>query len=78
MACHRVKVRFVDRLVTFFLAVLAVIILLIVGGVFAEPIARSIRRRIPNFSYEGDLVLIWSALIVAAFAFGMIVMHLLR
>jgi len=67
----------VDRLVTLFLAILTAIILLILGGVFAEPITHSIRRRIPNFTYEGELLVIWGTLVLAAFALGMVVMYLL-
>mgnify|MGYP001583365562 CR=1 FL=1 len=67
-----------DRLITLFFAFLTAIILLILGGVFAEPIARSIRRRIPNFSYEGEGFMIWGALVLAAFAFGMVMMYLLH
>ena len=77
MVCARVGVRFVDRLVTLFLTILTAIILLILGGVFAEPIARSIRRRIPNFSYEGELFLIWGTLVLSAFTLGLVVMYLL-
>ncbi len=68
----------VDRILIVFLAIFFAILLVIAGGVFAEPIARRIRRRVPNFTYEGELFVMWGALVFAAFALGMVVMYLLR
>lgn len=54
-----------------------VVIFLILGGVFAEPITVLIRRRVPHFSYEGEVFLLWGLLVVAAFALGLMVMYLI-
>jgi hypothetical protein len=58
------------------LLVLIIIIgLLIMGGLFSNPIMAFIHRRLPNFSGEGDMFLLWSGLIVAAFILGLLVMY---
>lgn len=58
------------------LALILALVLLLLGGVFAEPIAARIRRRVPNFSYEGETFLLWGLFFVAAFALGLVVMYL--
>jgi hypothetical protein len=42
-------------------------------GLFAEPLAAKIRRRIPNFAYEGDMFL----LCMAGVVLGIIAAYLL-
>ncbi|GIK42926.1 MAG: hypothetical protein BroJett011_67590 [Chloroflexota bacterium] len=59
------------------LALVIAIGLLIIGGVFSEPIAAFIYRRFSNFSYEGDTVMMWGGLMLAAFVLGLLVMYLL-
>ena len=63
-------------MVTVFLAIFIAIVMLIVGGVFSQPIVKVIRRRLPGFSYEGDLFLLTGLLALAAFALGLLVMYL--
>ena len=58
-------------------ALIIVIGLLILGGVCAEPIAAFIHRRFSNFSYEGDIFMVWGGLILSAFVMGLLVMYLL-
>jgi hypothetical protein len=50
---------------------------LIVTGVFAEPIVALVRRRVPNFSYEGETFLLWGLLLLTTFGLGLVVMYLL-
>lgn len=66
-----------DRLAIVILTILAMTVLLILGGIFAEPIAAQARRRIPDFSYEGEGFLLWGLVLLAAFALGLVVMYLL-
>ncbi len=66
-----------DRLAIVILTILAVTVLLILGGIFAEPIAAHVRRRVPDFSYEGEGFLLWGLVLLAAFALGLVVMYLL-
>jgi hypothetical protein len=67
----------VDQIPALFLALIVMIAILLLGGVFSEPITALIHRRLPGFSYEGDRFLLWGLLIIAAFAFGLMVMYLL-
>jgi hypothetical protein len=50
---------------------------LILGGIFVKPITAFIQRRYPNFSYDGDTLLLWGGMVIAAFAFGLVAMYLL-
>jgi hypothetical protein len=63
--------------VVLFSIILVAVLVLVLGGVFAEPIVALIRRRVPNFSYEGGVFLLWGLLIATAFAFGLVVMYVL-
>lgn len=64
--------------ITMVLLVLVIAIgLLIVGGVFAEPITTFIHRRFLGFSYEGDVFIVWGGLMLTAFVLGLLVMYLL-
>jgi hypothetical protein len=47
------------------------------GGVFSETIITMVRRRFPNFSYEGETLLLVGLYALAAFAVGLMVMYLL-
>ena len=60
------------------LLVLVVVIgLLIISNLFAEPMMALLRRRFPNLPDESEGCLVWGALIMAAFGFGLLVMYLL-
>ena len=60
------------------LLVLTILIgLLIMAGLFSNPIMAFFHRRLPNFSGEGDTFLLWSGLMVAAFILGLLVMYVL-
>ncbi|HXV41592.1 MAG TPA: hypothetical protein VEC96_00895 [Anaerolineae bacterium] len=59
------------------LMLIIMISLLIVGGLFSNPIMAFIHRRLPNFAGEDDTFLLWSGLIVAAFILGLLVMYVL-
>ena len=63
-------------MITVFLAIFIAIVMLIVGGVFSQPIVKVVRRRLPGFSYEGDLLLLAGLLALAAFTLGLLVMYL--
>jgi uncharacterized membrane protein len=67
----------VDQIHALLIGLVVVIGILVIGGVFSEPISRFIRRRVPDFSYEGEVFLLWGALVIAAFSIGLIVMYLL-
>jgi hypothetical protein len=66
-----------DRIGTVFLVALSVIVLPVMASIYAETIAPFIRRRVPNFSYEREVFLLWGLLLVAAFAFELVVVILL-
>lgn len=66
-----------DQITVVLVTLVAMISLLIVGGVFAEAITTFIHRRFPHFYYEGDTFLLWGGLIITAFVFGLLVMYLL-
>jgi hypothetical protein len=59
------------------LAVIAMIGILILGGVLAEPITAVVHRYFPSVSYEGERWLLWGGFAVAAFGLGLLVMYLL-
>lgn len=65
-----------DRGIVLFSIILVAILILVLGGVFAEPIVTLIHRRVPNFSYEGGAFLLWGLLLATAFAFGLVVMYM--
>lgn len=48
--------------------------LLIVGCIFVKPIATFMQWRYPNFAYDGETLLLWGGLVMAAF--GLVVMYL--
>lgn len=49
---------------------------LVLGGVFADPITSAVRRRIPNFAYDGESFLIWGLLSLAVLACGTMILYL--
>lgn len=49
---------------------------LIVSCIFVKPITAFIRHHYPNFAYDGETLLLWGGLLVAAFGFGLVVMYL--
>lgn len=59
------------------LAMLLVIALFTLGGIYSEQISTVLRRRSPDFWFEGDLLMIWGLVLVAAFALGLVVMYLI-
>ncbi len=66
-----------DRVVILFFAMLSMIAMVTLGGVYAQQIVAIFRRRVPGFTYEGELFLMWGLVLVAAFALGLVVMYLL-
>jgi hypothetical protein len=50
--------------------------LLILGCIFVKPITAFMQRRYPNFAYDGETLLLWGGLVIAAFGFGLVVMYL--
>jgi hypothetical protein len=62
---------------TILLIVLVVLIsLLIVGGVFANPITAFVQQRLPNRGDEGEQLLLWGGMLLTAFVIGLLVMYL--
>ncbi len=66
-----------DRVGIVFFAMLSIIVLLALGGIYADQVVAIVRRRVPSFSYEGELFLMWGLVLVATFALGLVVMYLL-
>lgn len=66
-----------DPIPILLLLLIILIGLLMVGGLFSNPIVTFIHQRLPLFSAEGDTFLLWSGLVVAAFILGLLVMYLL-
>lgn len=60
-----------------FLVLIVMIGILILGGVFAEPMAALLHRRFSGVSYEGEKFMVWGALIITAFALGLVIMYLI-
>jgi hypothetical protein len=67
----------VDAMPVLLLVLITMISLLIMVGLFSNPIMAFIHRRRPNFSVEDDTFLLWGGLIVAAFILGLLVMYVL-
>ena len=59
------------------LSILIVIVAMVLGGAFAGPITAAIRRRIPNFDYEADTLLLWGLLGISGVGGLMLVAYLL-
>lgn len=59
------------------LAMIVLIGLLTLSGIYAEDVVAHIRRRVPNASIEGDIFVMWGFVLLAAFATGLVVMYLL-
>jgi hypothetical protein len=66
-----------DPITAVLLALVIAIGLLIVGGVFSEPIVAFIHRYFSSFSYQGDSFMVWGGLMLSAFVLGLLVMYLL-
>ncbi len=66
-----------DRMVVLFFSMLSLMAMVALGGVYAEYIVGILHRRVPNFSYEGELFFLWGLAILAAFGLGLMVMYLL-
>ncbi len=66
-----------DRVAIVFIAMLSIIVLLALGGIYSDQVVAVVRRRVPNFSYEGELFLMWGLGLVATFALGLVVMYML-
>jgi hypothetical protein len=71
------EVSLMDPILVVLLALVIAIGLLVLGGVFAEPIAAFIHRRFSSFSYEGDTFMVWGGLMLTAFVLGLLIMYLL-
>ncbi len=61
-----------------FLATLVVLGLLIAGGVMADRIEVVLRRRFRDCVVDGNALLLWGMLMLAAFVFGLMVMYVVR
>jgi hypothetical protein len=60
------------------LLILSIIIgILILAATFVKPITAFIQRRYSNFAYDGEALLLWGGVVLAAFAFGLVVMYLM-
>jgi hypothetical protein len=60
------------------LATLVILIsLLIVGSLFAHRITTFAQQYLPNHGDEGEQLVLWSGLLLAAFVTGLLVMYLL-
>lgn len=59
------------------LVLIIMIGLLIMGGLFSNPIITFIQRRWPKFSAEDDTFLLGGGLMMAAFILGLLVMYFL-
>jgi hypothetical protein len=67
----------VDPMPILLLVLIIMIGLLMMGGLFSNPIITFIHQRLPHLSAEGDTFLLWSGLVVAAFILGLLVMYVL-
>ena len=72
----RIKSNLPDQMPVILLSLSLIIGLLMVGGLFVDPITAFIQRRYPKFAYDGGTLLLWGGLLVAAFGFGLVVMYL--
>lgn len=59
------------------LVLVVMMALLIIGDLFTEPIKTMLRHRFPNLPSESEGCLMWGALIMTAFVFGLLVMYIL-
>ncbi len=66
-----------DRFSSLLVVVIVAIGVLICGGLLSERITTVVRRRAPRFWLEGEILLFWGLVVVAAFALGLMVMYLL-
>ena len=64
-----------ERAYILFLIILALVVVLVVGGVFAGPLYLLVRRRIPHFRYDSAEIVLWGLLILFAFVMGLVVMY---
>jgi hypothetical protein len=58
------------------IVLILLISLLILGSVFANPITAFVQRRLPNRGCEGEQILLWGGMLLAAFVIGLLVMYL--
>ncbi len=58
------------------MAIFAIVIVSILGGVFADAIARIVRMRVPGFAYQGSEFLIRALLLAMVQAYGLVLVHL--
>ncbi len=56
---------------------LAAIAFLLVGSLYAESITALIRRRVPHFTYRGEIFLIWGLVVLGASALVLVIVYLL-
>ena len=59
------------------LFILIVVAVVLVGSVFAKPIAGAMRRRIPNLDDEADTLLLWSLLGISGLGGLLLLVYLL-
>ncbi len=60
-----------------FALVFLAIVVLILAGVMSDRIMAVVRHRAPNFWFEGEGLILWGLVVLAAFAMGMVVMYLI-
>ncbi len=58
------------------LPLLAAVAFLLVGGLYAESITALIRRRVPRFTYRGEMFLIWGLVVLGASALVLVIVYL--
>jgi hypothetical protein len=62
---------------TLLLIVLIMLIsLLILASVFTNAISAFLQKRLPTWRFEGEHLLLWGGMLLAAFAIGLLVMYL--
>ncbi len=66
-----------ELMVPVLVGLIITIVLLILGSVFSESVITLIHRRVPNFSYEGETLLLLGSAIIAVLVIGLIVLYLL-
>ncbi len=60
-----------------FVFFVSAITVLVLGGLYSERITALVRRRAPRFWFEGEILILWGLVVIAAFALGLMVMYLL-
>ena len=59
------------------LTMVILISLLIIGSVFANHITAVVQQYLPGYGDEGEQLVLWSGMVLAAFVTGLLIMYLL-